>query len=418
MANIVVFTDNYPYHTYIEGIFVRPDLEALAREFDKVVVVPLQKVGNVSEIGIPCVEVDTTLAEAAMSKRKLLRLPYLCSGFALSKMLPIIKESPASKIPAGAFYAMNASVGYSLIKKILKKRGLKPEDTLLYTFWFNHLAVSCALLHQKYGYKMIGRAHRYDVYEKLENYRPASLRKMALGAFEHLFTVSKATQVYLQETYPEYKDVIGMRMLGSKKDNDILTQAHAAQDQALTFFSSARATGIKNLFLNLDFVAAMARAYPHLRIKWIHVGDGPLLGSLKEGAKEKMASEKNLTVELLGFQTNDRVHEIYQKEKIDWTMLFSTSEGLGITLVESISYGVPALISNVGGMPEVIDRSNGIVFEPEATVDDMVKAVGQYLASPELYLKLKRNAYESWQARFDSKRLRREFAKEARQLMP
>lgn len=414
MANVVVFTENYPYRCFTEGVFIKPDLEALCQEFERVIVVPLWQSGPLEAINLPKVEVDTSLAESALTLHKALRLPHLLSRFSLKKLPQIFKESPLRRLHKGAFYAMNASVALSLVKKILKRRDLRPDNTLLYTFWFNHLAQACAYLHNKDGYKMVGRAHGYDVYENLGTYRPPCLRKMALDAYEALYAVSRKTQQYLQHTYPDYADIIQLRYLGSLRPGNFITHAHKPEEKALTFFSCSRVIDIKNLGLNLEVVTEMAKINPGLSIKWIHVGDGPLLDSLRSQAKEKMKSCSNLKIELTGSLPNDKVTDIYRTEKIDWTMLFSTSEGLGIALVESISYGVPALITRTGGMPEVINDTCGIVYDRQSTAQEIAKTLTSRLSETEWYSTLKFNASQRWLQCFQAIKLRQSFAKELR----
>jgi glycosyltransferase involved in cell wall biosynthesis len=55
-------------------------------------------------------------------------------------------------------------------------------------------------------------------------------------------------------------------------------------------------------------------------------------------------------------------------------MLISDSEGLPISAIEAMSAGLPLILSNVGGCPELIN-ANGVLVDN--TVDDIVKALFQ-----------------------------------------
>ena len=48
-------------------------------------------------------------------------------------------------------------------------------------------------------------------------------------------------------------------------------------------------------------------------------------------------------------------------------ILFSNYENMPCVIAESLCCGVPVIATNVGGIPEVIDSSNGILVEPENT---------------------------------------------------
>jgi glycosyltransferase involved in cell wall biosynthesis len=48
----------------------------------------------------------------------------------------------------------------------------------------------------------------------------------------------------------------------------------------------------------------------------------------------------------------------------DIYILPSYNEGLPISILEAMSYGLPILATNVGGIPEIVDLNNGIIIEP------------------------------------------------------
>jgi len=133
------------------------------------------------------------------------------------------------------------------------------------------------------------------------------------------------------------------------------------------------------------------------------VGDGPLAGQLKSKARElgltdsgvdgPCAAEygqnnahnnahnngQNNYVSFLGFR-----RDIYRLlSGSDIFLLTSSMEGLPITLLEAMAAGVPAVVSAVGGMPEVISLAgNGLTFQ----VDDVEQCAGlvkELLDSPD-----------------------------------
>lgn len=88
-------------------------------------------------------------------------------------------------------------------------------------------------------------------------------------------------------------------------------------------------------------------------------GDGPELTASIELNKKL----KNTNVTFLGKVPAVEVKSYIQKA--DVLVLPSLYEGLSHTVLEAMAYGVPAIISNVGGNPELVNHGyNGLLFDP------------------------------------------------------
>ena len=89
------------------------------------------------------------------------------------------------------------------------------------------------------------------------------------------------------------------------------------------------------------------------------VGSGPYENQLK-----KLAKEKNLNVEFLGFKEGDDLISIISETKavvipsIWW-------ENMPLNMLEALSLEKPVIASSTGGMPEIIkEGENGLLFKP------------------------------------------------------
>ncbi|MBF0215580.1 MAG: glycosyltransferase family 4 protein [Candidatus Omnitrophica bacterium] len=77
---------------------------------------------------------------------------------------------------------------------------------------------------------------------------------------------------------------------------------------------------------------------------------------------------------------------------MDVFCLPSVQEGLGLALLEAMSMGLPAVASNVGGIPEIIDDGEtGLLVRPADPVD-LANAVSRYLDDGALLQRVCRNA--------------------------
>lgn len=88
-------------------------------------------------------------------------------------------------------------------------------------------------------------------------------------------------------------------------------------------------------------------------------GDGELLDECKSQVNKLALNEK---VIFHGFVSD--MPNVYQN--IDVLLMPSTFEALPLTLLESMASGVPAIASNINGIPEIIDNNkDGILIQPK-----------------------------------------------------
>ncbi len=113
----------------------------------------------------------------------------------------------------------------------------------------------------------------------------------------------------------------------------------------------------------------LVRAYRIVREKFREVelrivGDGPMGERI-----EKMAKEFELPVTLTGFKSGKALEEEYKNASVfvlpSKPDKIGQTETLGVVTIEALSYGVPVVASNIGGIPDVIkDGKTGLLFEP------------------------------------------------------
>jgi glycosyltransferase involved in cell wall biosynthesis len=123
--------------------------------------------------------------------------------------------------------------------------------------------------------------------------------------------------------------------------------------------------GVSNF---LDAIPEIVREVPSAR--FLFVGGGGEENSLREKARA-LGIERYVV--FAGYKKD--IHRYY--EIMDISVLTSFSEGLSMTLLESMGYGIPIVATRVGGNPEVVEEGkNGYlvpVRDNPALVDRIVK---------------------------------------------
>jgi glycosyltransferase involved in cell wall biosynthesis len=100
------------------------------------------------------------------------------------------------------------------------------------------------------------------------------------------------------------------------------------------------------------------------------VGDGPLLPALKE-----LAGELNIDKKVKFYGRSNEILSLLRD--VDAFVLPSHSEGISNALLEAMAMGVPAVVTDVGGNPDVVeDDLSGVIVAPKdvsSLADGMVR---------------------------------------------
>jgi len=111
-----------------------------------------------------------------------------------------------------------------------------------------------------------------------------------------------------------------------------------------------------------------------LKIEWIHFGDGPLYKTL---LIQSSRLEANIDVIFKGRVSNAELLSFYNNYHIDLFINVSETEGVPVSLMEALSFGIPCFATNVGGTSEIIDESVGSLvnkfFNPKILADYILK---------------------------------------------
>lgn len=135
----------------------------------------------------------------------------------------------------------------------------------------------------------------------------------------------------------------------------------------------------------LEAAARVRQEIPAVR--FVLVGQGPLEGEVRAGVRRHGLDE---TVVFAGHRPD--VPRIVDAS--DVFALASLHEGLSIALLEAMAVGTPPVVTDAGGLAEVVaDGEHGLVVPPR-DADALASAIGSLLRDPELRGRLGRAARE------------------------
>jgi glycosyltransferase involved in cell wall biosynthesis len=140
-----------------------------------------------------------------------------------------------------------------------------------------------------------------------------------------------------------------------RSSSKIRTEFHIKDDEKVVAIIG-RLSPEKRHDLFLQMASQVVKKNP--KVKFLIVGDGPLIVSLK-----KFVEELNLTNHVIF--TGHRTDIIDMYSAIDILVISSDTEGLPNVLLEAFACCKPVVATRVGGIPEIlINDQNGFLTEP------------------------------------------------------
>lgn len=121
-------------------------------------------------------------------------------------------------------------------------------------------------------------------------------------------------------------------------------------------------------------VATLRRAVPDARL--VIVGDGPSRHEIDEAVRVTGARD---WVSLPGSRSD--VPDLLKA--FDVFAMSSLSEGISLALLEAMAAGLPSVVTNVGGNPEIIAGPEGVLV-PSGNITSMAEALACYATAPAL----------------------------------
>ncbi|MGB5813068.1 MAG: glycosyltransferase [Polyangiales bacterium] len=135
---------------------------------------------------------------------------------------------------------------------------------------------------------------------------------------------------------------------------------------------AARLSPEKNHAVLLEAFARLRRQEP--RAVLLCAGEGPLGDQLRA-----LTQEANLESHVRWLGAIDDMSAFYAA--LDVCTLSSDREGLPLSLLEAMSFGVPVVATEVGGIPELLDDDAGIVVPP-GDPNTLVEALSSLASNP------------------------------------
>jgi glycosyltransferase involved in cell wall biosynthesis len=165
---------------------------------------------------------------------------------------------------------------------------------------------------------------------------------------------------------------------------------------------------VKGVSHFLDAIPLIARAVPTARF---------LIVGRASNEKALWAQARALGVDncltLAGYRSD--VSKCYAA--MDVSVLTSLTEGLSLTILESMNHGLPVVVTRVGGNPEVVTNAETGFLVPPGDVRSFAEHVIDLLKNPDLRARMGRQARRRIEREFDIRDVRARYLRVYRDLL-
>lgn len=374
--------------------FLSTELDIVKGRYD-ITIIPIGK-DSVSREVDSRIRVDNSICGSSLFY-KLLSFVLIFRGIIIRELVKSGEFRCMFKYPRDLIKYLYAT---NLVYLDIKKRIKSNPDACFYSYWFSYPPIAFAIyksLYPKTNARFICRAHGSDVYSvDVGTYYP--LRLFASKYIDKVFTVSQYGKDYLINKYSVLVNKVYVSRLGVKEPQ---LPSYKRNDNSITHVvSCSRMIALKRIPLIYKSIANYAQKNGSIQFKWSHLGGGP---SMKDVLNEieATAAPSNLSIELKGELKNSEILDFYKNNKIDCFILLSTSEGVPVSIMEAMSYSIPVLSTNVGGISELVIGGAGELLNVDFSQTQFNEALNRILGNLQVY---KNNSLLAYKNNYDAEK--------------
>ena len=374
--SVVIFTHSFPFGN--EEQFLYEEVQVLSKKFKRVFIVPSKKADELLELPAN-VEVITKLF--GINRRSLVEIFLRNIWRVISIYSWTLFRKNHFKLYSRFFksflhYLLVDINKYSTVFDLVMEHKL--QDAIFYDYWFVNSTISLSLLRKKgIVANCICRAHGFDLYDERNFETVVSFRDFKVENLDYIYAVSKHGLDYLKSKVDEkYHYKLGYSYLGIEKVYPKHLVAAQVREPTFLVVSCSRVIPLKRIELIPKVLDKL-----NLPVHWVHFGDGPMFNLVKKNAQNMSAS----TFKQYGTVPNSMVHEFYAKHDVGLFISLSESEGIPVSMMEAIAYGIPVFSTDVGGVKEIVSSSVGVTIPIETPTNqisdmlaDMISEISRY----------------------------------------
>jgi len=391
---LILITASFPFGK--GETFLETEINYLAERFEKVIIVT-QNIEDLKPRQVPA-NFEIKRIDLAVSGLEKIRALSGLFDSKFWKELKIIKSVYNKKPNKGIISTMLISLfranKIARYAKTLYRDNQQNSQLFFYSYWCDDVALGLAMFQKKHTEAFtLSRIHRWDVYFEESKFNYLPFRHYIANNIGKIFSISQDGIDYAVKNWKtDNNEKFVLSRLGI---NNSLTY-EVSKNETCLIVSCSNLIPVKRVHL----IGEALKEIEDIKIKWVHFGDGLEKKSLEIQIK---GLPGNVEVELKGRVPNTEIYTYYNKNCPDLFINVSSSEGVPVSIMEAMSYGIPCVGTAVGGTPEIINKENGYLLSINPTADEVASKIEKFQQlSIEDKTEKRKAAYSTWENKYNA----------------
>ncbi|CAK0754554.1 hypothetical protein CCP3SC15_10037 [Gammaproteobacteria bacterium] len=366
-TKLILFTSAFPYG--LRETFLVPELPHLCQAFDRIVIMPMRGAGSWRTL-----PANVEVAEPLWTTRNG-KIRFFVRAMLSPRSWALFFRESAHVVKTYSRFHVALFVNilhWALYRGALERcdavrEALRsPEGVVAYSYWGHIPSLAMPTLADA-GIPSIVRYHRADLYLDGMNaygYYHRSIRyfpwrdEIARKSTRSVFISQHGLDYFLENwgkslSFPEQAVV---RRLGVD-DCGVNPGRSESRSEPFVVVSCSTVAVTKRVHLIAAFVKELSKSK---EVVWYHFGPGECNLLARE---VETADSPQLQIHLRGWVENDEIMEFYLRNHVDLFVNLSLSEGVPVSIMEAVSFGIPTLATDVGGSSEVVlNGESGLII--------------------------------------------------------
>ena len=360
---LILFTNSFPFGS--SESFLESEIPFLAESFKYISIIPL-KGGSACRQMPDNVDIVNPLLSSNIFSRIFRGLINKAPVVEILKSFQFEKSFNGVKKAIIALLDTRTILTHRDVENTIRK---KPR-ALLYFYWGAGAANIIPFL--KVSHQIFVRFHGYDLYEERNDACLVS-RTRLLSRVTRGFTVSSHGQRYLINKYPSFAAKIQVCRLGVTEGRTL--PIAASNKEFFKIVTCSNLIPLKRVHLVVEALKILK-----MKICWTHIGSGPLASDIEYKSR---SLPKNIECHFTGQLKNSEVRRYYECNAVDLFINVSSTEGVPVSVMEALSFGIPVIATDVGGTSELLTDSRFLLPRDIGAVQ-LANKIMEILASPHM----------------------------------
>lgn len=233
------------------------------------------------------------------------------------------------------------------------------KDAVVYSYWLSYDAYAVAQVKAKRpGIYAVARAHSYELQLHRNACNPYLMKAFTCGNLDKVAFVSQNSLDDFLAYYRGQQDALCVQHLGTSGKDALCVER--GQENVLSIVSCSAIIPVKQL----EYLISALEDWDLCPVRWTHIGAGSEEQKIKALAKEHLQANPFVEYAFAGYLDNSDVRALLRDARWSVFVNCSKSEGIPVSIMEAMSFGIPAIAPRICGIPELVVPGTGLLYEP------------------------------------------------------